>query len=137
MDCGQSFVFIGLLMLQVETFSPVCGCRGKCMHIAPNKRRYCIYARTYRRGLPIGWAERIDVRHTKTGSWLEHKPEDLRYRSALLVRQPKWGKCVCAYKSCAGDLLEVLIRSEHYVNRYRVTAMHTQQDVLRVTAFSG
>ncbi|KAL5493952.1 hypothetical protein EMCRGX_G015204 [Ephydatia muelleri] len=29
MDGGQRFVFVGLLMLQVETFSPVCGCRDE------------------------------------------------------------------------------------------------------------
>ncbi|KAL5493942.1 hypothetical protein EMCRGX_G015188 [Ephydatia muelleri] len=33
MDCGQRFVFVGLLMLQVGTFSPVRGCRDD---IQPN-----------------------------------------------------------------------------------------------------
>ncbi|KAL5494011.1 hypothetical protein EMCRGX_G015279 [Ephydatia muelleri] len=29
MDCGQSFVFVGLLLLHVGTFSPVRGCRDE------------------------------------------------------------------------------------------------------------
>eukprot|EP00731_Ephydatia_muelleri_P010279 Em0005g865a len=60
-------------MLQVETFSPVCGCRDEVYQSDGLNVSTCDTQK-----LVLGW---------------KHKPEDLRYRSALLVRQPKWGEC--------------------------------------------